>query len=681
MKNVCLLLLACLLILNLVPTNKLYSDSPRMVILEEGTNASCGPCASQNPLLKLWLERNKDRVIPVKYHAWWPGANDPMYLYNVDMNRARITYYNISGVPSGRINGQIAPKAGNWYEGAVGDTLALTNKLATIPLSSPITLDIQFENNGASGKVKTKIVSTQNFSNLKLRIVIVEKEHYYDNAGSNGEKLFPDIARAMLPDHNGTTVNLAANVEQNFEFDYNLKPDVNFELIAVVFLQDDATKEILQSGAVFKKPTLTLSAAGALLRVGSQSSPFEKTFTLDNGGATEVSFNFKAEKSARTPADWNVSVDKTGPVVVPAGSQADVKLTFTPGATPGIGDAFVVATRVDDPGSKLTSNQITMLSSNIESIHVNDNESTYNINPAIMVGHKSYDYINLKPSEFVELGNDLTNLKYLIWSTGAGNQFSAAQAGFLTTIVNKKVNTMVVGNLSVSSLNTANALGLFGVEYLGWNIEGYGYAPYTVWLAGIEGEEISEFLGTNVQGSLKSYLLPVLKIVDNNTDPILRFRSDGRYVNWKNRTDTVNIKGENAIIAAKYTYGDNRRIIMGFTPFVIVNKNQQDELIKRAVQWLEQGALNADNDIMDYDNIALTPNPANDYLKIDIPALSVSNINISITDMLGNQVFSEFFDEFGMSTVLDISNLASGSYILQMVSGKNRITKPFLIVK
>ncbi|MCX7735657.1 MAG: T9SS type A sorting domain-containing protein [Candidatus Kapabacteria bacterium] len=681
MKKLFALLISAIFLLNLIPTNKLFSDSPRMVILEEGTNASCPPCASQNPLLKLWLERNADRVIPVKYHAWWPGANDPMYLYNTDMNRGRIQYYNMSSVPSGRINGQIAPKTGNWYEGAVGDTLALTNKLVTIPTTSPITINIEFENNGASGKVKTKIVSTQNFSGLKLRIVIVEKEHYYENAGNNGEKLFPDIARVMLPDHNGTTVNLQANVEQNFEFDYNLKPEVNFELKAVVFLQDDNTKEILQSGVVFKKPTITLSATGALLKVGDQANPFVKTYSLENGGASDVSFNFKAEKTARTPADWNAVVNNAGPIVVPAGGKADINLTFTPGSTPGIGDAYIVATKTDDPNSKLTSNNITMLSSNIQSIHVNDNESTYDINPAIMVGHQPFDYINLKPSEFVELGNDLKNLKYLIWSTGAGNQFNAAQASFLTTIVNKNVNTMVVGNLSVASLSSANALGLFGVEYLGWNMEGYGYSPYTVWLAGIEGEEISEFLGTNVQGSLKSYLLPVLKIIDNNTDPILRFRSDGRYVNWKNRTDTVNIKGENAIIAAKYSFGDNRRIIMGFTPFVFVNQSQRDEFIRRAVQWLELGALSVDNDLLSNNDIILTPNPASDYLKLDLATLSASNVNISIIDMLGNKVISQFFDEMGISEVIDVSGLASGSYILQLVSGKNQITKPFVIVK
>lgn len=652
-----------------------------MVILEEGTNASCGPCAIQNPLLKLWLQRNADRVIPIKYHAWWPGANDPMYLYNPDMNRARITYYAINGVPSGRINGQIAPKAGNWYEGAVGDTLALTNKLATIPKTSPISLNVIFENNGASGKVKANVVSTQSFTNLKLRIVIVEKEHYYENAGNNGEKLFSDIARVMLPDHNGTTVNLLPNVPQNFEFDYNLKPEVNFELNAVVFLQDDATKEILQSAAVFKKPALTLSATGVLLKVADKANPFEKIYTLENSGNEDLSFTFAAEKSQRTPSDWTASIDNKGPILVKAGSKTDVKLTFRPGEIPGIGDAMIIATKTNDVNTKITSNLITILSSNIESIHVNDNESTFDINPAIMIGHKPYDYINLKPAEFVELGNDLMKLKYLIWSTGAANQISASQASYLTNIINKKVNTMVVGNLSVSSLSTANALGLFGVEYLGWNIEGYGYSPFTVWLAGIQGEEISEFLGTNVQGSLKSYLLPVLKIVDINTDPILRFRSDGRYVNWRNNRDTVNIKGENAYIAVKYSYGDNRRILMGLTPFVFVNASQRDEFIRRAVQWLEQGALSAENEIITNDDIVVTPNPATDYLKIDFIKISASNVNISIIDMLGNRVISENYDEVNLSTRIDVSNLVSGSYVLRISSRKNIITKPFVIIR
>lgn len=681
MQKISSVLLTILFLLNLITFDKLYSDSPRMVILEEGTNASCGPCAIQNPLLKLWLQRNADRVIPVKYHAWWPGANDPMYLYNIDMNKARITYYSINGVPSGRINGLIAPSSGSYYEGAVGDTLALTRKLATFSTTSPITLKIEFENNGANGKVRVNIVSTQNFSNLKLRVVIVEKEHYYENAGSNGEKLFPDIARVMLPDHNGTTVNLQANVEQNFEFDYYLKPEVNFELNAVVFLQDDATKEILQAGAVFKKPALTLNATGTLMKVGDNNNPFEKNFTLENDGSSDLSFNFSAEKTARTPSDWVASVDKSGPLVVPAGAKADIKLTFTPGDTPGIGDAFIIATKTDDNNTKIISNQVTILSSNIQSIHVNDNESTYDINPAIMVGHNAYDYINLKPAEFVELGKDLVNLKYLIWSTGAANQFTSAQASYLTTIVNKKVNTMVVGNLSVASLSNANALGLFGVEYLGWNIEGYGYSPYTVWLAGIEGEDISEFLGTNVQGSLKNYLLPVLKIVDINTDPILRFRSDGRYVNWRNRTDTVNIKGTDAIIGAKYSYGDNRRIILGLTPFVFVNQTQRDEFIRRAVMWLEMGALSAENDILTDNDIALTPNPANDYLNVSLASLGMSNVNITITDLLGNRVFSEFYDYVGLSAIIDVSNLASGSYILQIVSGKNQISKPLVILK
>lgn len=56
-----------------------YSQLKNMILLEEATNASCGPCASQNPILEQFLHDDSDAVIGVSYHAWWPGATDPMY--------------------------------------------------------------------------------------------------------------------------------------------------------------------------------------------------------------------------------------------------------------------------------------------------------------------------------------------------------------------------------------------------------------------------------------------------------------------------------------------------------------------------------------------------------------------------------------------------------------------------
>ena len=35
-----------------------FSQTPRMVLMEEATNASCGPCAAQNPTYEAWLNRS-----------------------------------------------------------------------------------------------------------------------------------------------------------------------------------------------------------------------------------------------------------------------------------------------------------------------------------------------------------------------------------------------------------------------------------------------------------------------------------------------------------------------------------------------------------------------------------------------------------------------------------------------
>ena len=61
----------------------------RNVLFEEGTNASCGPCASSNPILIAWLQNHQAQAISIMYHASWPGV-DPMYQANSTQNTERI---------------------------------------------------------------------------------------------------------------------------------------------------------------------------------------------------------------------------------------------------------------------------------------------------------------------------------------------------------------------------------------------------------------------------------------------------------------------------------------------------------------------------------------------------------------------------------------------------------------
>ena len=53
-------------------------------LVERFTNASCAPCASLN---NSWYNAttagmlNSESISQIIYNVWWPGANDPMYLF------------------------------------------------------------------------------------------------------------------------------------------------------------------------------------------------------------------------------------------------------------------------------------------------------------------------------------------------------------------------------------------------------------------------------------------------------------------------------------------------------------------------------------------------------------------------------------------------------------------------
>lgn len=71
----------------------------RKVLFEEATNASCGPCAANNPALKSYIDSKGDSIIAIKYHASFPGI-DAMYQHNPTQNQERYgTYYGMNAMP------------------------------------------------------------------------------------------------------------------------------------------------------------------------------------------------------------------------------------------------------------------------------------------------------------------------------------------------------------------------------------------------------------------------------------------------------------------------------------------------------------------------------------------------------------------------------------------------------
>ena len=230
-------------------------QNKRRVLIEEFTNASCPPCAAQNPDFNELLKANYAKVTPIKYQTSFPGV-DPMNEANPVDVKTREDYYEISGVPYGLYNGKIIPEI-EFYEGAPGD-LQLSQINSEYNRNTPIKLVINHslvKLDSVNITISLSNNSTTNFvsKNLRLHTAIVEKNILFPSpAGTNGEIEFSFVMRKMFPSAEGTILGIdtiKAGQVLTFTFKEKMIENVySFRNMAVVaFLQNYDTKEVFQS--------------------------------------------------------------------------------------------------------------------------------------------------------------------------------------------------------------------------------------------------------------------------------------------------------------------------------------------------------------------------------------------------------------------------------------------------
>lgn len=223
-----------------------HSQFVRKVLFEEATNASCGPCAANNPYLKAYLDEKGDSIIAIKYHASFPGI-DPMYNHNPTQNAERYSaYYGMNAMPwlnsDGIINDIWPFTVANLNNGFYG-------RLA-IPAPLSITVsDQRIPGDSIRATVNINLPSNLPAGNYKLRVMAIEKWVIYTSPpGSNGETIFEHVFRRAYPNTAGTTFNGTAGTQQ-FIFTYKKDPVwKDTSMITIAFIQNDNNKEVLNSG-------------------------------------------------------------------------------------------------------------------------------------------------------------------------------------------------------------------------------------------------------------------------------------------------------------------------------------------------------------------------------------------------------------------------------------------------
>ncbi|MDZ4682841.1 MAG: T9SS type A sorting domain-containing protein [Saprospiraceae bacterium] len=300
-----------LLVVGLLPVFA-WGQAQRTVLIEHFTNASCGPCAAQNPDFHALLSDNTTNVVAIKYQAPFPGY-DPMNEANPTQVDTRSTYYNLSGVPTAWIDGVLP---GDIYGGGIGDWDVAGGGYEGGPygynqavlayaagLSTPITIDLTHSLNATLDEITITAVVT-NLDTVaftvaagRFHVVLVEKEvKYFEAPGSNGETIFHNVMRRMYPGDTGSALNtIAAGESVTFTFTEPLPTYIadKREIGVIAFYQDNATQSVYQAAYSQPQPianALDASFGGNLTvdPVGLCGATIVPVASITNNGEAEI---------------------------------------------------------------------------------------------------------------------------------------------------------------------------------------------------------------------------------------------------------------------------------------------------------------------------------------------------------------------------------------------------------
>ena len=269
------------------------------VLIEEFTEVNCYYC----PGAAIGIDEmvaNGDRIAPIAYHTQWQG-NDEFYTSATDV---RVAYYNITGTPTVQTDGSYDQKVGGNHTASLYDVYhpvyeARIAHKAVHKLYATVT-----QNDEANYSITVKVNQYSDyFSGSKSLFVAITETDI--NRSWQGLSKVNFTLRKMVTSNTGQTVSFSNAVDSaEFVFDFTVDT-VNWNLNncdIVVFLQDDGTKEVMQTITLELPVINSLSTYSNQPEIRIYPNPINDAFVIKNAKGYDykiINIIGKIEKSGK----------------------------------------------------------------------------------------------------------------------------------------------------------------------------------------------------------------------------------------------------------------------------------------------------------------------------------------------------------------------------------------------
>ncbi|HGY54827.1 MAG TPA: Omp28-related outer membrane protein [Caldithrix abyssi] len=662
------------------------SQTRRIVLLEEATNASCGPCATYNPGLQDYYSKYYGGIISVRYHASWPGR-DPMYSANTTENSNRIKYYGINGVPNYVMDGILYGVPSNPEAMQAQMFRNLEN-----PAPVKISVAAQYGEDSLTTTVTVTALQDVEQNQLYLRTAVIERRVEYGSApGTNGEKKFNDVMRKMLPNDSGVFLDsLEAGDSLSFTFTQAIGSDWLFDDLAIVsWVQSDEDKTVIQAGTDI--PTFVLDETEQGIQVLNANEQASRSYRIVNDNPVELQVKILA-RNVQASEGWSYSFasyagkkgQEISTVIAPgdtfyfgldvtAGEYGSIRLDIF---AKNMNAAQSLSGKQYDYGFTRTYRGVVAQNTDVLLVD-DDGGADYEENFREILDQLGARYLTILQSDVEALNKqaDLAQFKALIWNVSWSTPaFTESDISILKAYLDSGGNLM-----------------LFGQD-IGWDIhDQQGNSHFSA---------AKDFYHTYLDASYKNDNSGGTSMKGVKGDPIgdglsfsllAPYGYSNNYPEWIESYSGASqpvLKYNNGYTGAlRYDSGMYKTVYFGIgLEQVAVDSNRQ-KLIERSLDWfgvptaLDGPAAKVPAVFSLEQNY---PNPFNPITAISYRLSAVSDVKLTVYNVLGQKIkilVNEKQSAGKYRVTFDASGLAGGVYFYRLQAGEFTAIKKMILMR